>query len=86
MESTSRQDYQRYQSQQGHKLTTVRTGLMISSENPWLATSPDDEIHDEESSPPWGLAEYKNPFSVRHLIRLARYYLFTWKRKKIHTV
>ena len=39
MESTSRHDHQRYQSQQGHKLTTVRTGLMISSENPWLVTS-----------------------------------------------
>ena len=67
MENTSRLEYRRYQTQKGHKLTTVRTGLKISMENPWLAASPDDQVHDEVSSPPWGLAEYKNPFSVRHL-------------------
>lgn len=64
MENTLREEYQRYKTQQGHKLTTVRTGLI---ENPWLAASPDDQVHEEESSPPWGLAEYKNPFSARHL-------------------
>ena len=68
MENTSRQKYQRYQTQKGHKLTTIRTGLKISMENLWLAASPDDQVHDEVSSPPWDLAEYKNPFSVRHLI------------------
>ena len=31
-----------YQTQKGHKLTTVTTGLKISMENPWLAASPDD--------------------------------------------
>ena len=67
MENTSRQEYQIHQNQQGHKLTTLRTGLMVSSENPWLAASPDDQVFDEESSPQWGLAEYKNPYSVRHL-------------------
>ena len=51
MESTSRRDYLKYQSQHGHKLTTVRTGLIISTENPWLAASPDDQVHDEDSSP-----------------------------------
>ena len=67
MENTSRQEYQRYQTQKYHQLTTVGTGLKISMENPWLAATPDDQVHDEVSSPPWGLAEYKNPFSVRHL-------------------
>jgi hypothetical protein len=52
MESTSRQVYQ---TQHGHKLTTVRSGLKISMENSWLAASPDDQVHDEASSP--------NPFS-----------------------
>ena len=51
MESTSRQEYLQYHNQHGHKFTSVRTGLVISLENPWLAASPDDQVHDEASSP-----------------------------------
>ena len=67
MEDTSRIEYQTYQKEQGHTPRTIRTGLVISSENPWLAASPDDQVHDMESSLSWGLAEYKNPFSVRNM-------------------
>ena len=67
MEDTSRIEYQTYQNERGHTPRTIRTGLVISSENPWLAASPDDQVHDMESSLSWGLAEYKNPFSVRNM-------------------
>ena len=46
---------------------TVKTGLVISLDNPWLATSPDDKVHDPSATPPYGLAEYKNPHSAEQL-------------------
>ena len=55
MEDTSRIEYQSYQNERGHTPRTIRTGLVISSENPWLAASPDDQVHDMESSLSWGL-------------------------------
>ena len=46
---------------------TMKTGLVISLDNPWLATSPDDKVHDPSATPPYGLAEYKNPHSAEQL-------------------
>ena len=64
MENVSRERYIAYQRQNGHpNLTTHSTGLVISFQNPWLAASPDDRVQDGD----WGLAEYKNPYSARHL-------------------
>lgn len=45
----------------------MRAGLVISLDNPWLAASPDDKVHDPTSTPTWGLAEYKNPYSAKDL-------------------
>ena len=67
-EQVSRDRYVNYQRQHGHpNLKTHTTGLVISHENPWIAASPDDRVHDPDSSDPWGLAEYKNPYSARLL-------------------
>lgn len=66
MERVSRERYVTYQQQNGHPgLTTHSTGLVISFENPWIAASPDDRVHDPESTDSCGLAEYKNPYSAR---------------------
>ena len=67
MEEVSRQDYKTHQINRGRTLTTVRSGLVISTQNPWLAASPDDLVYDAGSSPQWGLAEYKNPHSARNM-------------------
>ena len=68
MEDTARKEYVTYQQQKGHpSLTTIRTGLVVSMESPWLAASPDDRVHDPSLSPSWGLAEYKNPYSARQM-------------------
>ena len=66
-EEAARQQYVSCQ-QHGHcNLKTVITGLVISLDNPWLAASPDDKVHDPSETPPYGLAEYKNPHSAKQL-------------------
>ena len=68
MEDVARQQYITHQQQQGHSgLKTEKTGLIVSVENPWLAASPYDRVLDTLANPPCGLAEYKNPFSVKDL-------------------
>lgn len=47
-----------------HDLHTMNAGLVVSLANPWLAASVDD---DPTATPPWGLAEYKNPYSAKDL-------------------
>ena len=45
MEDTARQQYVTYQNQKGHVgLVTHRVGLVISVDNPWLASRPDDKV------------------------------------------
>ena len=47
MEEVARQQYVSCQEQRGHcNLKTEKTGLVISTDNPWLAASPDDKVHD----------------------------------------
>ena len=48
-------------------MTTIKTGLVVSLQTPWLAASPDDQVYDPGSLPSQGLAEYKNPYAARLL-------------------
>lgn len=67
-EDTARQAYTSYMHSSGHSgLSTSNVGLVVSTKNPWLAASPDDRIYDPQTSPPHGLAEYKNPSSARDM-------------------
>jgi len=43
----------------------TNNGLVVSSENPWLAASPDGLVFDPKEDPPNGLVEFKNPYSVK---------------------
>ena len=67
MESEARKQYIDYQTRRGYPVQTLRTGLVISTDNPWLAASPDDRVVDQQSSPQLGLAEYKNPYSAKSM-------------------
>ena len=68
MEEAARQQYVSCQEQRGHcNLKTEKTRLVISTDNPWLAASPDDKVHGPSATPPCGLAEYKNPHSAKQL-------------------
>ena len=68
MEAEARNDYIRYQHSNGHPgLSTEHVGLVISLENPWMAASPDDRVHDPSVNSHYGLAEYKNPYSVKNM-------------------
>ena len=67
-EDAARQAYVSYMNQSGHSgLSTSNVGLVISSENPWLAASPDDRVHDPQAAPPDGLSEYKNPSTAKDM-------------------
>ena len=67
-EEAARQQYVSCQQQNGHcNLKMVTTGLVISLDNPWLAASTNDKVHDPSATPPYGLAEYKNPHSAKQL-------------------
>ena len=68
MEDVARQQYVCYQQQHGHcNLTTEKADLVISPDNPWLAASPDDKVHDPSATPANGLVEYNNPHSAKPL-------------------
>jgi len=47
-------------------LSTSQSGLIISPDNPWLAASPDGLVYDPTETSPYGIVEYKNPYSVRN--------------------
>ena len=67
-EDPAREAYISYMHQSGHNgLSTSNVGLVISSENPWLAASPDDRVHDPQASLPHGLSEYKNPSAAKDM-------------------
>ena len=68
MEDTARREYVTYRNQNGHVgLVTHRVGLVISIDNPWLASSPDDKVYDPTATQTLGVAEYKNPYIARDL-------------------
>lgn len=57
-----------YQQQKGNlDFTTQKAGLVICDDNPWIAASPDDRATDPMVVQSSGIAEYKNPFSVKEL-------------------
>ena len=47
-------------------LSTSLSGLIISPDNPWLAAGPDGLVYDPTETSPYGIVEYKNPYSVRN--------------------
>ena len=66
MEEVTRNDYVSHQHTNGHPgLKTESVGLVVSTEKPWIAASPDDRVYDPTAVPPFGLAEYKNPYSQK---------------------
>ena len=68
MEEQTRKDYEVHQQQNGHGgLKTQPVGLVINSDNPWLAATPDNRVYDPSETPTAGLAEYKNPFASRDI-------------------
>ena len=68
MERFAREKYLLHQQQNGNPgLKVFATGLVISPENPWLAASPDNRVHDPKATPKSDLAEYKKPFSARQM-------------------
>ena len=55
MEPVAREQYVTYQQQNHHPgLTTIKTGLVVSLQTPWLAASPDDQVYDPTTLPPQG--------------------------------
>ncbi len=62
-EDTAREKYITYMKQQGHSnLSVEKCGLFVSTENPWLAGTPDGLVHDPDSTQPLGLLEIKNSY------------------------
>ena len=41
-------------------------GLMVSTQHPWLAATPDGFVYDPDGTPQNGLVEYKNPHACRN--------------------
>ena len=70
-EDLARQKYITYMKEHGQSHLTVRQcGLFISTENPWLAASPDGIVENSTNGPQSqtsGLLEIKNPYSVRKM-------------------
>ncbi len=70
MERFAREKYLLYYKNNGNSGLEVRSaGLVVCTDNPWLAASPDDCVHDPKTTPSDGLVEYKNPYSARKLTR-----------------
>ena len=64
MEKQTRNKYEVYQKQNGHKgLKTQSLGL-ISRNSPWIAATPHNRVDDPHETPRAGLAEYKNLFAA----------------------
>lgn len=49
------------------RLSVTLSGRIVSSTHPWLATSPDGFVYDPSSSDPYGIVEFKNPYSVHDM-------------------
>ena len=64
-ESTNTKYLEEKQKTSSH-ITTCKSGLVISLDNPWLAASPDGLVHDPMENPPDGIVEFKNPYSMRN--------------------
>ena len=66
-EGSTNEQYLNYKRKESPDISTTQTGLVVSTEHPWLAASPDGLVYDPVESPPYGVVEFKNPYSVRNL-------------------
>ena len=65
-ESCSKKQYLSKVRAESSSITVSPSGLVISIHHPWIAASPDGLVNDPSSSDPFGLVEYKNPYSHRN--------------------
>ena len=65
-EETTKAKYLAEKQKTSPGIATSQSGLVISTENPWLAASPDGLVTDPTENPPQGIVEFKNPYSVRN--------------------
>lgn len=49
------------------RLSVTLSSLVVSLTHPRLATSPDGFAYDPSSSDPYGIVEFKNPYSVHDM-------------------
>ncbi len=67
MEATVKNQYIYYKERGGCNVTVSGSGLIVSSNNNWLAASPDGIVHDPSNSDqPSGILEIKCPFAARN--------------------
>ena len=59
-EETTKAKYLAEKQKTSPGITTSQSGLVISTENPWLAASPDGLVTDPTKNPPQGIVEFKN--------------------------
>ena len=65
-ESLTNEQYLKCKQTESPDISTTSTGLVISIDHPWLAASPDGLVHDPLEDPPYGVVEFKNPYSARN--------------------
>ena len=46
---------------------TINCGLIVCTDHPWLAATPDGWVSEPEALPSDGLVEFKNPYSYKEL-------------------
>ena len=69
MEDIAKQKYVAQQQRNGHPgLFTEPSGLVVSLDTPWLASSPDGTVVDPSADKCTGFVEYKNPFTQKDLM------------------
>ena len=71
IENLARREYTQEKKKKGTPVSVVATGLFISTEHPWLATSPDGLVSDDSASDRFGVREIKCPFSSKPVEALA---------------
>ena len=64
-ERSTNEQYLKSKQKESPNISTTSTGLVISINHPWLAASPDGLVYDPTEDPPYGVMEFKNPYSVR---------------------
>ena len=67
MEHLARREYIQEKKNKGTPVSVVATGLLISTEHPWLAMSPDGLVSDDSANDRFGVLEIKCPFLVSQL-------------------
>ena len=66
-EKATAEQYIQWKAQHGSPGISVNTecGLVIATDHPWLAATPDGLVNDPQTLPSQGLVEFKNPHSCR---------------------